>query len=75
MQFRKRTGSTALRYAASVIPNDNLLEYQIEFTLREAVELPDDANGSVNPTGVGTFTDRLSGRPTNERRHVLRENC
>ena len=31
-----------LRYAASVIPNVNLLEYQIEFTLREAGELPDD---------------------------------
>ena len=35
-----------LRYAASVIPNVNLLEYQIEFTLREAGELPD--NGSVS---------------------------
>ena len=31
-----------LKYAASVIPNVNLLEYQIEFTLREAGELPDD---------------------------------
>lgn len=30
-----------LRYAASVIPNVDLLEYQIEFTLREAGELPD----------------------------------